>query len=127
MVRRDAPVKSIADATRPAVRRSCSAAPPKARPGSDMPRVLRDTLGLNIKLVAGYPDNGAMFLAVGSRRGERPLTVDLSTMKSLRPEWLKPDGEMHALVQFARATRHPEFRRRADRARARRRRGRRAR
>ena len=30
-------------------------------------------------------------------------------MKSLKPEWLSPGGGMHALVQFARATRHPEF------------------
>src|SRR5260370_25013413 len=30
-------------------------------------------------------------------------------MRSLRPEWLLPDGGMRALVQFARATRHPDF------------------
>jgi tripartite-type tricarboxylate transporter receptor subunit TctC len=30
-------------------------------------------------------------------------------MRSLKPVWLSPDGGMRALVQFARATRHPEF------------------
>jgi tripartite-type tricarboxylate transporter receptor subunit TctC len=76
--------------------------------GNDVPLVLRDTLGINIKLVTGYPDNGAIFLAVD--RGEvNGRTVDLSSMKSLRPEWLLPNSGMHALVQFARATRHPEF------------------
>jgi tripartite-type tricarboxylate transporter receptor subunit TctC len=70
--------------------------------------VLRDALGINIKLVTGYPDNGAIFLAVD--RGEvNGRTVDLSTMRSLRPGWLLPGGGMQALVQFARATRHPEF------------------
>src|SRR5271169_3440461 len=66
MVRNDAPVKSVADAR--------------------IPLVLRDALGINIKLVTGYPDNGAIFLAVD--RGEvNGLTVDLSSMKSLKPEW----------------------------------------
>jgi tripartite-type tricarboxylate transporter receptor subunit TctC len=30
-------------------------------------------------------------------------------VKALRPAWLAPNGGMRALVQFARATRHPEF------------------
>jgi tripartite-type tricarboxylate transporter receptor subunit TctC len=70
--------------------------------------VLRDTIGINIKLVTGYSDNGAIFLAVD--RGEvNGRTVDLSSMKALRPEWLLPNSGMHGLVQFARARRHPEF------------------
>ena len=52
--------------------------------------------------------NGAIFLAVD--RGEvNGLTVDLSSIKSLKPEWLLPNGGMRALLQFARTTRHPEF------------------
>ena len=108
MVRGDAPVKSIEDARRaggpPLVLGSTAA----GTSGSDVPMLLRDALGLNIKLVAGYSDNGAIFLAVD--RGEvNGRTVDLTTMKALRPDWLKPAGDMHALVQFARATRHPDF------------------
>jgi len=34
---------------------------------------------------------------------------DLSSVRALRPNWLGPNGSMRSLVQFARATRHPEF------------------
>jgi tripartite-type tricarboxylate transporter receptor subunit TctC len=108
MVRKDAPAKSIDDAIRPGGPPIVLGGTAEGTTGSDVPLVLRDTLGINIKLVSGYPDNGAIFLAVD--RGEvNGRTVDLSSMKSLRPEWLLPEGRMHALVQFARATRHPEF------------------
>lgn len=108
MVRKDAPVKSMGDALRPGGPPIVLGGTAEGTSGSDVPLVLRDTLGINIKLVSGYPDNGAIFLAVD--RGEvNGRTVDLSSMKSLRPQWLLPDSGMHALVQFARATRHPEF------------------
>jgi tripartite-type tricarboxylate transporter receptor subunit TctC len=108
MVRRDAPVHSIEDARRPGGPPLILGSTAAGTSGSDVPTLLRDTLGLNIKLVAGYPDNGAIFLAVD--RGEvNGRTVDLTTMKALRPDWLKPGGGMRALVQFARVTRHPDF------------------
>jgi tripartite-type tricarboxylate transporter receptor subunit TctC len=108
MVRGDAPVKSIEDARRAGGPPLVLGSTAEGTSGNDAPMLLRDALGLNIKLVAGYPDNGAIFLAVD--RGEvNGRTVDLTTMKALRPEWLKPGGDMHALVQFARATRHPDF------------------
>jgi tripartite-type tricarboxylate transporter receptor subunit TctC len=107
MVRRDAPVQSIEDARRPGGPPLVLGSTAAGTSGSDVPTLLRDTLGLNIKLVAGYPDNNSIFLAVD--RGEvNGRTVDLTTMKALHPDWLKP-GEMRALVQFARATRHPDF------------------
>jgi tripartite-type tricarboxylate transporter receptor subunit TctC len=108
MVRRDAPVKSIADARQPGGPALVLGSTAAGSSGSDVPVLLRDTLGLNIKLVAGYPDNGAIFLAVD--RGEvNGRTVDLTTMKALHPDWLMPSGSMRALVQFARGTRHPDF------------------
>jgi tripartite-type tricarboxylate transporter receptor subunit TctC len=108
MVRKDAPAKSMDDALRPGGPPIVLGGTAEGTSGSDVPLVLRDTLGINIKLVTGYPDNGAIFLAVD--RGEvNGRTVDLSSMKSLRPEWLSPNSGMHALVQFARPTRHPEF------------------
>jgi tripartite-type tricarboxylate transporter receptor subunit TctC len=108
MVRNDAPVKSIEDARRAGGPPIVLGSTAEGTSGNDVPTLLRDTLGLNIKLVAGYPDNGAIFLAVD--RGEvNGRTVDLTTMKSLRPDWLKPSGGMHGLVQFARPTRHPDF------------------
>jgi tripartite-type tricarboxylate transporter receptor subunit TctC len=108
MVRKDAPAASIEDARRPGGPPIVLGGTAEGTTGSDIPLVLRDALGINIKLVTGYPDNGAIFLAVD--RGEvNGRTVDLSTMRSLRPEWLLPGGGMRALVQFARATRHPDF------------------
>ena len=32
-----------------------------------------------------------------------------SSVKSVKPEWLKPDSGFRVLVQFARTTRHPDF------------------
>jgi len=108
MVRKDASVNSMADARRPGGPPIIVGGTAEGTSGNDIPLVLRDALGINLKLVTGYPDNGAIFLAVD--RGEvNGRTADLSTMRSLRPEWLLPDGGMRALVQFARATRHPEF------------------
>src|SRR6266700_1375144 len=50
----------------------------------------------------------SIFLAI--ERGEvHGRTVDLSTVRSVKPEWLKPDGGFRVFVQFARATRHPDF------------------
>jgi tripartite-type tricarboxylate transporter receptor subunit TctC len=84
MVRKDAPAKSIDDALRPGGPPIVLGGTAEGTSGSDVPLVLRDTLGINIKLVTGYPDNGAIFLAVD--RGEvNGRTVDLSSMKSLRP------------------------------------------
>jgi tripartite-type tricarboxylate transporter receptor subunit TctC len=108
MVRNNAPVKSIEEARRPDGPPLVLGSTAEGTSGNDAPTVLRNALGLNIKLVAGYPDNGAIFLAAD--RGEVDgRTVDLTTMKALRPDWLKPNGGMRALVQFARATRHPDF------------------
>jgi tripartite-type tricarboxylate transporter receptor subunit TctC len=108
MVRKDASVNSIEDARRPGGPPIVVGGTAEGTSGNDIPLVLRDALGINIKLVTGYPDSGAIFLAVD--RGEvNGRTIDISSMKSLKPEWLLPNGGMRALVQFARATRHPEF------------------
>jgi tripartite-type tricarboxylate transporter receptor subunit TctC len=108
MVRPDAPALSIEDARRPGTRPITLGGTALGAAGSDVPLILRDTLGINVSVVNGYPDSGAIFLAVD--RGEvNGRAVDLSSVKALRPQWLAPNGGMHTLVQFARATRHPEF------------------
>jgi len=108
MVRSDAPTHSIEDARRAGGPPLLLGSTAQGASGSDVPILLRDTLGINIKLVEGYLDSGAIFLAVD--RGEvNGRTVDLSSMKSFRPAWMAPNGGMRALAQFARATRHPEF------------------
>src|ERR1700719_2352406 len=80
MVRMDAPVKSLEQARRPGGEPLVLGSTAEGTSGTDVPMLLRNLLGLNIKLVAGYPDNGAVFLAVD--RGEvNGRTADLSTMK----------------------------------------------
>jgi tripartite-type tricarboxylate transporter receptor subunit TctC len=108
MVRADAPVKSIEEARRPGGPMLVLGGSAEGAPGNDVPMILRDTIGLNVKVVGGYPDTAAIFLAM--ERGEvSGRTVDLSTLRTFRPQWLKPGGGMRVLLQFARAARHPDF------------------
>jgi len=108
VVRKDAPVKSIEEACRRDL-------PPLVLGGSadggatnDVPIILHDTIGLHVKQVVGYPDSPAIFVAI--EHGEvHGRTVDLSTLRSVRPQWLKPESGFHVLVQFARSTRHPQL------------------
>jgi tripartite-type tricarboxylate transporter receptor subunit TctC len=76
--------------------------------GGDVPRILQDALGLNMKLVLGYRDSAAVFLAM-ERNEVSGRTTDLSAIQSSRPAWLKPGGGYRLLVQFARLTRHPDY------------------
>ena len=56
----------------------------------------------------GLSRYGAIFLAM--ERGEvHGRTTDLSSVKAIKPEWLKPNSGFHVLVQFARETRHQDF------------------
>jgi tripartite-type tricarboxylate transporter receptor subunit TctC len=75
---------------------------------SDTAILLRDALGLNLKLVPGYPDSGAMLLAIERREIDARFTA-ISVLQLTRPEWLTPERGMKVLLQFARATRHPMF------------------
>ena len=108
IVRKDAPVKSIDEARRQDLPALVLGGTAEGATGNDVPIILRDTIGLHVKQVVGYPDSTAIFLAI--ERGEvHGRTVDLSSVKSVKPEWLKPDSGYRVLVQFARATRHPDF------------------
>jgi tripartite-type tricarboxylate transporter receptor subunit TctC len=106
-VRADAPVKSIDDARRPDGPPLVLSGTAEGDTSADVPVVLRDALGLKIKLVTGYPDSNAMFFAVENKEVDGRV-ADLSSVASSRPHWLKPDG-MRKLLQFARDTRHPDF------------------
>jgi len=107
LVRKDAPVKSIADARRPSGPPLLLGGTAEGATGGDIPRILQDALGLNIKLVLGYRDTAAIFLAI--ERGEvHGRMTDLSAIRSIRPDWLKPDSSFRLLLQFARRTRHPD-------------------
>jgi tripartite-type tricarboxylate transporter receptor subunit TctC len=108
IVRKDAPVKSIQEACHGGFPPLVLGGTAEGATGNDVPIILRDTIGLHVKQVVGYPDSAAIFLAI--ERGEiHGRTVDLSSVKSVKPEWLKPDGDFRILVQFARMSRHPEL------------------
>jgi tripartite-type tricarboxylate transporter receptor subunit TctC len=108
IVRTDAPVKTIDEARRSGGDPLVLGGTAEGATGNDVPIILRDTIGLNVKQVVGYPDSGALFLAM--ERGEvHGRTTDLSSVKTIKPDWLKPNSGFHVLVQFARATRHQDF------------------
>jgi tripartite-type tricarboxylate transporter receptor subunit TctC len=108
LVRPDAPAKSIAEARRPGGRPLALAGTGEGARDGDVPKILRDALGLNIKQVLGYPDTPTIFLAV--ERGEVDGRMfDFTSVKSNKPHWLKPDSGFHTLLQFARVKRHPEL------------------
>jgi tripartite-type tricarboxylate transporter receptor subunit TctC len=108
IVRTDIPVKTIDDARRPGGDPLVLGGTAEGATGNDVPIILRDTIGLNVKQVVGYPDSGALFLAM--ERGEvHGRTTDLSSVRAIKPEWLKPNSGFQVLVQFARETRHHDF------------------
>jgi tripartite-type tricarboxylate transporter receptor subunit TctC len=108
MLRKDTAVKTIDDARRPGGPTMVLGGTAEGATGNDVPMILRDALGLRIKLVTGYRDSGVLFMAVDGKEVDG-RTVGLSSVRSAHPQWLGPDSDMHALLQFARATRHPDF------------------
>src|SRR5215510_5862121 len=88
-VRKDAPVQSVADARRPGGPPLILGGTAEGSTGNDVPIILRDALGLNIRLVSGYPDGTALFIAV-DRNEVDSRVVGLSATESTHPEWLQP-------------------------------------
>jgi tripartite-type tricarboxylate transporter receptor subunit TctC len=101
-------VKSIADARRPDSAPLVLGGTGEGATDGDVPKILRDAIGIRIKQVLGYTDTPSIVVAL--ERGELDgRTFDLSYVKTARPQWLKPDSGYHVLVQFARRTRHPDL------------------
>jgi len=108
IVRADAKSPSIAEARRPGAAPLVLGGTGEGARDADVPKILRDALGLNIRQVLGYPDSPSILLAV--ERGElEGRTFDLSAVRTARPEWLKPNSGFNVLLQFARVARHPEL------------------
>jgi tripartite-type tricarboxylate transporter receptor subunit TctC len=106
--RKDAAVKSIAEARAPGGPLLVLGGTAEGATGNDVSTVLRDALGLHIKIITGYPDSNALFLAADRKETDGRF-VGLSAVASSHPQWLRPDSEMQVLLQFARVTRHPQF------------------
>jgi tripartite-type tricarboxylate transporter receptor subunit TctC len=108
IVRPGAPVQSIEAARRAGGPSLVLGGTGEGATDSDVPKILRDALGLNIKQVLGYPDSPSIFLAV--ERGEVDgRTFDLSSVKASKPAWLLPGSGYRVLLQLARVTRHPDL------------------
>jgi tripartite-type tricarboxylate transporter receptor subunit TctC len=102
------PVTSIDEARRPDTPPLVLGGTGEGGTDADVPKILRDTIGIRIKQVLGYTSTPAIVLAV--ERGEVDgRTFDYSYVKKSRPQWLKADSGFHILVQFARRTRHPDL------------------
>jgi tripartite-type tricarboxylate transporter receptor subunit TctC len=103
-VRPELPYATIEDVRRAGGRTLLLGGTAEGATGNDVPVLLRDALGLNLKIIAGYPDGNAIFLAT-ERKEVDGRTVGLSAVQSTRPDWLDPKV-MRPLVQFGRPTRH---------------------
>jgi tripartite-type tricarboxylate transporter receptor subunit TctC len=108
IVRRDAKVKTIEDARRAGGPPLILGSTAEGTSSDAMGILLREWLGFNLKVVAGYTDSGVLFLAI--ERGEvEGRTVGLSSVRANKPDWLKPNGFARVMVVFGRATRFPDF------------------
>ena len=106
--RKDSPVQSIDDARRPGGGTLQLGGTAVGASSADVPTLLRDALGLRMKLILGYRDSAAMFLAM--ERGELAgRMVELSSVRATHPQWLARDSEYRLLLLYARTKRDPEF------------------
>jgi tripartite-type tricarboxylate transporter receptor subunit TctC len=108
VARADAASPTLAAARRPGAAPLVLGGTGEGSRDGDVPKILRDALGLQIRQVLGYPDTPSLYLAV--ERGEvEGHTFDLSSLKVSRPLWLKPNSGFNVLLQFARRDRHPDL------------------
>jgi tripartite-type tricarboxylate transporter receptor subunit TctC len=106
LVRSELPVKTVADLRGANAKRITLAATNAGSTSYDVPVQLLDVLGLNIKIIHGYPDGAAMSLAVERKEVDGRM-IGLSSIQATQPEWLGENGFMRPLLQFGRRTRHP--------------------
>ncbi|MGH6771385.1 MAG: Bug family tripartite tricarboxylate transporter substrate binding protein [Xanthobacteraceae bacterium] len=107
-VHKDAPVRSIEDARRPGGPQLILGGTADGAAVYDLTNVARDALGLNVKVIATYPNRYAPYYA--AIRGEVDgRFASLWATAQVQPRWLRPGGNMRVLMQFARSTRHKDF------------------
>ena len=106
--RRDGRVQKITDILKPDGPELVIGGTGAGSGGNDWALLLRDGLGLRIRLIPGYRDSNALFIAV--ERGEIDArSLDYSAVRSSRPDWLKKDADVHVILQFGVQKRHPDF------------------
>jgi tripartite-type tricarboxylate transporter receptor subunit TctC len=108
IMRKDSPIQSIEDARRPGGGVLQLGGTAVGASSADVPTLLRDALGLRVKLILGYRDSAAIFLAM--ERGELAgRMVELSSVRATHPQWLARDSEFRLLLMYARTKRDPDF------------------
>lgn len=108
IVRKDSPIKTIDDARRSGGPTLVIGGTAEGASSADVPKILRDALGLRMKLILGYRDSAALFLAMED--GELPgRMVELSSLRATHPQWLAPNSDYRLLLSYARRKRDPQF------------------
>jgi tripartite-type tricarboxylate transporter receptor subunit TctC len=104
--RRDAGAKSLADLMRPDSPELKVGGSASGSTDDATVILLRDLTGMRLKLITGYPDGNSIALAL--ERGElEGRTSGVSSISATHPDWMRPDGHVHAIVQVGRKTRLP--------------------
>jgi tripartite-type tricarboxylate transporter receptor subunit TctC len=106
--RKDAAVRNADGLTKPGGPRLTVGVIGPGATDYDLGVMLRDVFGFRLKIVPGYPNSGAVGLAIqnGEIEGE---FLGLVSAKLVNPGWFAPGSNMHVILQFARKTRHPEL------------------
>ncbi len=107
-VRRDAKIKTLDDARKPGGPSLQLGGTGEGSTGTDVPKILADTIGLNVRQITGYKGSGDLFLAIDRGEIEGRIT-DFSSVRGARPHYLQADGPVAPWLQFARRTRHPDL------------------
>lgn len=106
--RKDAPVVRIEETLGERGRELVLATTGQGASANEWAMLLRDLIGMRLKIVAGYPDSNSIFLAV--ERGEaQGRLLDYSAVRSSRPQWLEADSPVRPLLQMGRPGRQKEL------------------
>lgn len=108
IVRKDSPVRSLADARRADGPLLVLGGTAEGSGSADVPKILQDTLGIRMKLILGYRNSAALFLAMENAE-IAGRTVELSSVRATRPQWLEPGSDYRILLMYARKQRSPQF------------------
>ena len=99
--RKDGPIQRIEDALGPGAKPYVIASTAAGSAGNEWGTLVKEVLGVNLKIIVGYPDSAAQFLAV--ERGEvQGRSLDYSAVRSSRPGWLAPDSGVRVVLQVGR-------------------------
>ena len=108
LVRKDSPVKTFADLRRADGPPLVIGGTAEGSSSADVPKILQDALGIHVKLILGYRDSAALFLAMEDAEIAGRM-VELSSVRTTRPQWLEPDSDYRMVLMYARKQRDPQF------------------